>query len=171
MYISISSSGVNEDLSEGFANKMVVTTQYTNLATGKEMDLSQVKQGTDLMVVHKIELDHDLIYDMELSIEAPVPAGFELENPRLSSGRKLFTKVKRFTPSFEEYRDDRYVAAWSLSRGYRSRGIEDNAFFVAYVMRAVTPGSYLVPAVAIEDMYQPKYRSNTAESHVVVTQD
>lgn len=171
MYISISSSGVNEDLSEGFANKMVVTTQYTNLATGKEMDLSQVKQGTDLMVVHKIELDHDLIYDMELSIEAPVPAGFELENPRLSSGRKLLTKVKRFTPSFEEYRDDRYVAAWSLSRGYRSRGIEDNAFFVAYVMRAVTPGSYLVPAVAIEDMYQPKYRSNTAESHVVVTQD
>jgi len=39
------------------------------------------------------------------------------------------------------------------------------------VMRAVSPGSYLVPAVAIEDMYQPRYRSNTAESHVVVTQD
>jgi len=171
MYINISSSGVNEDLTEGFANKMVVTTQYKNLATGKEMDLSQIKQGSDLMVVHKIELDRDLIYDMELSIEAPVPAGFELENPRLSSGRKLLTKVQRLTPSFEEYRDDRYVAAWSLSRGYRSRGIEDNAFFVAYVMRAVTPGSYLVPAVAIEDMYQPKYRSNTAESHVVVTQD
>ncbi len=41
-------------------------------------------------------------------------------------------------------------------------------FYVAYVMRAVTPGSYLVPAIAIEDMYQPIYRANTAESHVVV---
>ena len=105
---------------------------------------------------------------MELSIEAPIPAGFELENPRLSSGRTLITKVKRLTPSFEEYRDDRYVAAWSLNRGYRSRGIKDNALFVAYVMRAVTLGSFLVPAVAIEDMYQPIYRANTAESHVVV---
>ena len=171
MYIKISSSGVNKELTEAFANHMVVTTEYKNLATGKIMELNQVKQGTDVMVVHKIELDHDLKYDMELSIEAPVPAGFELENPRLSSGRTLITKVKRLTPSFEEYRDDRYVAAWSLNRGYRSRGIKDNALFVAYVMRAVTPGSYLVPSVAIEDMYQPRYRSNTAESHVVVTQD
>ena len=171
MYIKISTSGVNKDLTESFANKMVVTTQYKNLATGKAMTLDQVKQGTDVMVVHKIEIVHSLKYDMELSIEAPVPAGFELENPRLSSGRKLVTKIKRLKPSFEEYRDDRYVAAWSLSRGYKSRGIKDNAFFVAYVMRAVTPGSYLVPAIAIEDMYQPQYRSNTAESHVVVTQD
>jgi len=171
MYIKISSSGVNKELTDAFANHMIVTTEYKNLATGKQMELSQVKQGTDVMVVHKIEIDHDLKYDMELSIEAPVPAGFELENPRLSSGRTLITKVKRLTPSFEEYRDDRYVAAWSLSRGYRSRGIKDNALFVAYVMRAVTPGSYLVPAVSIEDMYQPRYRANTAESHVVVTQD
>jgi hypothetical protein len=171
MYIKISSSGVNKDLTEAFANKMGVITEYKNLATGKTMELTQVKQGTDVMVVHKIEIDDDLKYDMELSIEAPVPAGFELENPRLSSGRTLITKVTRLTPTFEEYRDDRYVAAWSLSRGYRTRGIKDNAYYVAYVMRAVTPGSYLVPAVAIEDMYQPRYRSNTAERHVVVTQD
>jgi hypothetical protein len=171
MYIKISSSGVNKELTDAFANHMVITTQYKNLATGKTMELTQVKQGTDVMVVHKIEIDDDLKYDMELSIEAPVPAGFELENPRLSSGRTLITKVTRLTPTFEEYRDDRYVSAWSLSRGYRTRGIKDNAYYVAYVMRAVTPGSYLVPAVAIEDMYQPRYRSNTAERHVVVTQD
>jgi hypothetical protein len=78
------------------------------------------------------------------------------------------SKLKRLKPSFEEYRDDRYVAAWSLDRGYQSRGIKNNAFYVAYVMRAVTPGSYLVPAISIEDMYQPIYRANTAESHVVV---
>jgi len=168
MYIKISSSGVNKDLTGVFANKMVVSTEYNNLATGEKIELSQVVQGTDVMVVHQIEIDHDLKYDMELSIEAPVPAGFELENPRLSSGRTLVSKLERLKPNFEEYRDDRYVAAWSLSRGYRSRGIKDNVFYVAYVMRAVTPGSYLVPAIAIEDMYQPNYRSNTAESHVVV---
>ena len=168
MYIKVSSSGVNKDLTDDFANDMAITTQYKNLATGEEIELSKVNQGIDIMVVHKIEIDSKLKNDMELSIEAPVPAGFELENPRLSSGRKLVSKLKRLKPSFEEYRDDRYVAAWSLSRGYRSSGIKDNIFYVAYVMRAVTPGSYLVPAISIEDMYQPIYRANTAESHVVV---
>jgi len=46
--------------------------------------------------------------------------------------------------------------------------MKDHVLHVAYVMRAVTPGSYLVPAIAIEDMYQPKNRANTAESRVVV---
>ena len=132
------------------------------------MPLTQVSQGVDVMVTHTIEIYFDLKYDMELSIEAPVPAGFELENPRLSSGRALVTKVSRLKANFEEYRDDRYVGAWSLRKGYQSRGIKDQVLHVAYVMRAVTPGSYLVPAIAIEDMYQPKNRANTAESRVVV---
>jgi hypothetical protein len=76
--------------------------------------------------------------------------------------------VSRLKPNFEEYRDDRYVGVWSLNKGHQSAGINNNVFHVAYVMRAVTPGSYLVPAIAIEDMYQPKNRANTAESHVVV---
>ena len=168
MYIKVSSSGVNKGLTDDFANDMTITTEYKNLSTGEEIKLNEVNQGTDLMVVHRIEIDSSLKNDMELSIEAPVPAGFELENPRLSSGRKLVSKLKRLKPSFEEYRDDRYVAAWSLDRGYQSRGIKNNAFYVVYVMRAVTPGSYLVPAISIEDMYQPIYRANTAESHVVV---
>ena len=168
MYIKVSSSGVNKGLTEEFSNKMAITTSYKNLATGEDMSLTQVSQGVDVMVTHTIEIDKDLKYDMELSIEAPVPAGFELENPRLSSGRALVTKVSRLKPNFEEYRDDRYVGAWSLSKGYQSRGIKDQVLHVAYVMRAVTPGSYLVPAIAIEDMYQPKNRANTAESRVVV---
>ena len=168
MYIKVSSSGVNKGLTEEFSNKMAITTRYKNLATGEDMSLTQVSQGVDVMVTHTIEIDKDLKYDMELSIEAPVPAGFELENPRLSSGRALVTKVSRLKANFEEYRDDRYVGAWSLSKGYQSRGMKDQVLHVAYVMRAVTPGSYLVPAIAIEDMYQPKNRANTAESRVVV---
>jgi len=168
MYIKVSSSGVNKSLTDSFANNMTVTTEYKNLETGEKIELNKVNQGVDITVVHKIEISSKLANDMELSIEAPVPAGFELENPRLSSGRKLVSALNRLKPDFEEYRDDRYVAAWSLDRGYRSDGIKYNVFYVAYVMRAVTPGSYLVPAISIEDMYQPLNRSNTAESRVVV---
>ena len=171
MFIKVSSSGVNKGLTDAFSNNMEVTTEYTNLSTGSKLDLNEVKQGIDVLVLHKVVIDDVLEYDMELSIEAPVPAGFELENPRLSSGRKLMTTVTRLKPDFEEYRDDRYVGAWSLSRGYRTYGVKDKTFYVGYVMRAVTPGSFLVPSISIEDMYQPQFRANTAESHVVITAD
>lgn len=171
MYIKISTSGIAKEAARPFSNKLKITTQYTNLSSGNEVDLSQIKRGEDILVVHNIEIDADLRRDMELSIEAPLPAGFELENPRLSSGRKLLTDVDILTPSFEEYRDDRYLAAWSLTRGSASRGLEDSSFNVAYVMRAVTPGNYLVPAATIEHMYEPQLRANTSESYVIVTQD
>ena len=168
MYIKVNSSGINKDLSRPLKNKLEVNTKYFNFTTEEEVELREIQQGQDLLVFHVIEFGKNLTTDMELSIEAPVPAGFEIENPRLSSGRKLFNEFDRLIPEFEEYRDDRYVAAWSLDRGRRSYGIKDSTLLVGYVMRAVTPGSYLVPAIYVEDMYQPKYRANTGESHVVV---
>jgi len=50
---------------------------------------------------------------------------------------------------YEEYRDDRYVAAVDL------RNREANLFYIA---RAVTPGIYSVPAPFVEDMYRPEQR-------------
>jgi uncharacterized protein YfaS (alpha-2-macroglobulin family) len=168
MYIKVNSSGINKDLSRPLKNKLEVNTKYFDFVTEQEVELRQIQQGQDLLVFHAIEFGKDLTADMELSIEAPVPAGFEIENPRLSSGRKLFNELERLIPEFEEYRDDRYVAAWSLAGGRQSYGITDSTLLVGYVMRAVTPGSYLVPAIYVEDMYQPKHRANTAESRVVV---
>ena len=96
-----------------------------------------------------------------------MPAGFELEIPRLSGERQQVTDLDRSEPTFEEYRDDRYMAAWSLERGYQSLGGKDAT--VAYVMRAVTPGEFIVPAGIVEDMYRPEYRANTAEGRVTIT--
>ncbi len=49
-------------------------------------------------------------------------------------------------------RDDRYLAGLNLSG--------DNARFkFAYVVRAVTPGSYARPGPQVEDMYAPAYHA------------
>lgn len=47
----------------------------------------------------------------------------------------------------QEYRDDRYVAAFDL----KESGHTD----LFYLARAVTPGTYTVPSAYVEDMYRP----------------
>ena len=54
---------------------------------------------------------------------------------------------------FQEYREDRYVAAVSLEAG----GEVD----LYYLVRAVSPGEYLIPATFVEDMYRPEFRAIT----------
>ena len=55
-----------------------------------------------------------------------------------------------------EYRDDRFVAAFERD------GKDAATFAVAYVVRAVTPGHYVLPPATIEDMYRPERFGRTA---------
>ncbi len=60
-----------------------------------------------------------------------------------------------------EFRQDRFLAAvdWTSSEPFR----------LAYVVRAVSPGSYHLPAATVEDMYRPDYRARSDEGRVTVT--
>ena len=58
-----------------------------------------------------------------------------------------------------EARDDRFVAAVDV------RG--KNRFTLAYVVRAVTPGTYAAPGVVVEDMYRPgRFRAHRQSKHL-----
>ncbi len=82
-----------------------------------------------------------------------LPAGLELENPGLS-GFDLTSTLSWVgslsSTQHQEYRDDRYLAV--LEEGV-------NDFRLSYVVRAITPGSYAVPPILIEDMYRPERRA------------
>jgi len=52
-----------------------------------------------------------------------------------------------------EFRSDRFIAAVNWRK--------DDAFRIAYVVRAVSPGRYHHPAATVEDMYRPQYRAHT----------
>jgi hypothetical protein len=137
---------------EGFA---IGRTIY--MPDGTEADLSKVKQN-DLMVVvltgrSTSGLDHQaLITDL-------LPAGFETEIASLASARQTgdYSWLPELTaPIYAEYRDDRFVAAFDI---YDERsGSQNQDFAFAYLVRAVSPGDYKVPAPSIEDMYKPTYR-------------
>ncbi|HVL02436.1 MAG TPA: alpha-2-macroglobulin family protein, partial [Dongiaceae bacterium] len=125
-------------------------------AEGKSMQLKDVRGG-ELVLVH-LEVDSDVIAPESLVVDM-LPAGFELENQNLEHAVKLtdfriegktvqelqgYAKVMH-----QEYRDDRYVAALDVrwDRGH-----------LFYLMRAVTPGEYLVPPPYVEDMYRAERR-------------
>ncbi len=93
-----------------------------------------------------------------------LPAGVEIENARLGYGEsadqvRWLTDVT--TPVHTELRDDRFVTALDLAADKRT-------FTVAYLVRAVTPGEYQLPAVFIEDMYKPAYHARGALSTFTV---
>ncbi len=80
-----------------------------------------------------------------------LPAGLEIENTRLLHGGSLkdFGWLGDITKGAHlELRDDRFVAAFELKSGHQD-------YKVAYIVRAVTSGSYVWPAAYVEDMYRP----------------
>ena len=89
-----------------------------------------------------------------------LPAGLEVENLNLTppeqwadvsiEGTSLSERGGAAELLHEEYRDDRYVAAIKLYEGQTAR--------LFYLVRAVTPGTYVVPSPQVEDMYRPELR-------------
>lgn len=134
----------------------------------------QLHQTDRLVVVLKVEAasaGRVLLVDR-------LPAGLEIENPRLvdSADLKSFGWLKTTVqPEHTEFRDDRFVAAFDLSRrgegngeGGESNQSAATSLTVAYMVRAVTPGTYVHPAATVEDMYRPESYARTAPGRLEV---
>lgn len=129
---------------------------------GKRANLANVRQSDVYVVVVQVSAQTPR-YHQALLVDL-LPAGFEIENARLVGGqsaKNMKWLPKLITPRFVEPRDDRYVAAIDIAGRSRS-------FYVAYLVRAVTPGTFRLPATHIEDMYAPSYFARGAIGTVVV---
>ena len=65
-------------------------------------------------------------------------------------------------PVNSEFRDDRFTAAFDRKEG------SPPVFTVAYVVRAVSPGRYVLPQAKVEDMYRPDRFGRTATGAVEI---
>lgn len=97
-----------------------------------------------------------------------LPAGLEIENPRLvTSGdiSALSWLKSDIGAEHTEFRDDRFVAAFNFLRNRN----QNTSATVAYIVRAVTPGTFVHPAALVEDMYQPEKFARTASGRLEIT--
>ena len=102
--------------------------------------------------------------EARLMIDDPLPAGVEIDNPNLlrSGDVGALDWLQLTEARHAEFRSDRFLAQVDLR--------ETQTVRVAYVGRAVTPGSFHHPAASVEDMYRPTYRARTATGRVEVTE-
>jgi uncharacterized protein YfaS (alpha-2-macroglobulin family) len=130
---------------------------------GKPADVSKARQNDRFAVVLKIteakpEYGHIMVSDY-------LPAGLEIDNPELVSSGDTGTLdwiEDGEEPEHTEFRDDRFTAAID-------RAADDKAVFtVAYVVRAVSPGKYVLPQAFVEDMYNPSRYGRTGTGAVEV---
>jgi uncharacterized protein YfaS (alpha-2-macroglobulin family) len=93
-----------------------------------------------------------------------LPAGFEIDNPSLVDSARLanFEWLGEMQAAHSEFRSDRFVAAFDHAAG------DPDDMTVAYVVRAVTPGTYDHPAATVEDMYRPQFSARTATGRMEV---
>lgn len=136
---------------------------YFNLE-GEAVDPAKVKQNTRLAVVLKVT-EASPQYG-RIIVADYLPAGFEIDNPRLVSSGDTGTLswiTDAVEPAHSEFRDDRFTAAFERS----SR--DPAVFAVAYVVRAVSPGTYVHPQAFVEDMYRPERFGRTDSGSVEVT--
>ena len=99
------------------------------------------------------DLENVVVVDM-------LPAGFEIENPRLiTRDSASWSKDKQaFTPNYIDIRDDRLLFYGTFQYQREER------FY--YALRAVTQGTFTVPPISAEAMYDPS-KSAVASSGTI----
>lgn len=120
---------------------------------GNQVTLDNVASGTRMVAVLTIAPFEK--GEARLIVDDPLPAGLEIDNPNLlrSGDVRSLDWLKTTSPEHQEFRSDRFIAQVD----WRS----DEPFQLAYMVRAIAPGSYHHPAAFVEDMYRPQYRAWT----------
>lgn len=130
---------------------------------GDFADIAKAKQNERFVVVLKFteaqpQFGRIIVADY-------LPAGFEIDNPRLVSSGETGTLpwiADAAPPVNAEFRDDRFSAA------FERKADSPPVFTVAYVVRAVSPGRYALPQAKVEDMYRPDRFGRTATGIVEI---
>lgn len=166
---SLTLSGAPTVAPPASSNGLSVTKRIFRL-NGTLADLNSIQQGERVVVALTGTPEGQRLYPA--AVVDLLPAGLEIESILSVSdgqgveqwdGRRIdgpFAWLGRISYArITEKRDDRFVAALD---------VQGQGYTVAYVARAVTPGSYTLPGASIEDMYKPGVYGRSAAGRVRV---
>jgi hypothetical protein len=159
--LTVTTYGVPTEAEPAGGNGYAITRRYFTLA-GEPVTLDQVAAGTRLVTV--LEVTPFAYGEARLMVSDPLPAGFEIDNPNLMSAgstAELGWLDALADVRHSEFRQDRFLTAVDW--------MSDQPFRLAYVVRAVSPGSFHHPAASVEDMYRPDFRARSETGRVTIT--
>ncbi len=123
---------------------------------GKLLDAAQLSslRPAQLLVVELVVAGRG----RNLAVVDRLPAGFEVENPRLGRGRGPSWVRQRWVPEYVDIKDDRVEFFGHLNGEAK----------IYYLVRATVGGSYFLPPATAELMYEPERRASTSPSSVAI---
>ncbi len=145
-FISVQMEGFRKDISsfQALSRHIQITRRVLNM---EGVPVTSSSMGK--LLIMEITVKADGYYD-NAAVEVPLPAGFEVENPRLSGEIQGFEG--NFYPDYLDIRDDRVIIFGSLKPSVRTYYI---------LVRAVTPGLFFLPPAHASLMYGPGYYGRT----------
>lgn len=157
--LTLTTFGVPEAPEPAGGNGYAIKRTYYTL-DGQAADPTLVTTGTRLVTVLTVTPFEGS--EARLMVDDPLPAGFEIDNPNLLRGGdiKQLDWLKPALARHAEFRQDRFLAAVDWRK--------KEPFSVAYIVRAISPGSYHHPAASVEDMYRPHFRAHTDAGRIEV---
>jgi alpha-2-macroglobulin len=163
MWLVINSDGIRPDAKYKVGGSgMSVSRTYRTL-DGQAFDLNsgELKLGDLLYVEVEVGNTSDAVIQ-NIALVDRLPAGLEIENPRLGRSVKLdwVADTDLWPVEFQNMRDDRIEAFGTLAPATTKK--------IVYTVRAVTSGKFTVPPVEAEAMYDPTLWAREAGGTAVI---
>jgi hypothetical protein len=145
--LTVTTYGVPSELEPAGGTGYAITRTYYTM-DGQAASLDGLKVGDRLVTV--LQVTPFGRGEARLMVADPLPAGFEIDNPNLITAGALEALDwlgLEAEVAHSEFRQDRFLTA--IDR------FSNEPFKLAYVVRAVSPGTYHHAAASVEDMYRP----------------
>ncbi len=146
---------VNDTL-PAVANNLRIDVQYTDMS-GSKIDVSRLKQGTDLRAIVTVSNISGISDYNNLALTHIIPSGWEVYNERMIQPDQAESST---TFTYQDIRDDRVLTYFDLRRG--------QAKMFTVRLQATYAGSFVLPAVVCEAMYDAGAQARTTAGRVVV---
>jgi len=157
-YYSVTTEGIRKDGKMRIEDKNLKVWREFYDRYGTSVSLNGIKQNS--LVVVKLTIVSDVNELENVAITDLLPAGFEVENPRLTENTQYRFINTNDEPVYMDIRDDR------INYYINFTGESKYTFF--YLMRAVTRGEFIHAPVVAEAMYDGEYYSASGGGKVKV---
>ncbi|MDR0683340.1 MAG: alpha-2-macroglobulin [Dysgonamonadaceae bacterium] len=153
----VSKSQPLNDTLPAIANNLSIQVTYTDLK-GNPVDISEIKQGTDIIAAVKISNTNAVNDYTDLALTHIIPSGWEIFNERIVTGENNTSVSDTYT--YRDIRDDRVLTYFDLMRN-RSKTFKVR-------LQASYIGSFVLPAIQCEAMYDTSAQTKTKAGRTAV---
>ena len=148
------------DTLPAMANNLRLDVRYTDM-NGTAISINPIKQGTDFMAVVTVANISGTSDYNDLALTHIIPSGWEIYNERMIDHPEQATSTDTNNSyTYRDIRDDRVLTYFNLKRG------QSKTFTIR--LQATYAGTFILPAIQCEAMYDSGAQTRTQAGKVVV---